>query len=145
MRGGSTHDGKKQTVEIFPNGFQMIAGNNFRRNTTLPDPDPNPLGPWPDSSQEDLAQRAIGFNCLNYQGTPEPALRRHKLPDKDFLDANCADGIRLEMQFPSQCPLCNDLQRLCSDKYEGCWNGDLDGGPSHKSHVAYPDGVQVGR
>ena len=26
----------------------------------------------------------------------------------------------------------------------GCWNGELDGGPSRKAHVAYPDGVQVG-
>ena len=117
MRGGSTHDGKTQKVEAFPNGFQMIAGSNFRRNTTIPDPDPNPLGPWPDSSQDDLAQRAIGFNCLNYHGVAEPALQRHKLPNKDFLDANCADGVRLEMQFPSPCPTAHLMKRALSNAH----------------------------
>lgn len=127
MRSGSTHDGRKQTVEAFPNGFQMIAGNNFRRNSTIPDPDPNVLGPWPAASQDELAQRAIGFNCLHYAaGNNEPTLRRHKLPDKEFLDSHCADGLRLELQFPS------------------CWNGDLDGGLTHNSHVRFPDGVSVG-
>lgn len=105
----------------------MIAGNNFRRNSTIPDPDPNKLGPWPEASQDELAQRAIGFNCLHYAtGNNEPTLGRHHLPDKAFLDSNCNDGVRLEMQFPS------------------CWNGESDGGPTHKSHVAYPDGVSVG-
>ena len=127
MNTGLTHDGKQQTVEPFPNGFQMLAGNNFNRNSSLPDPDPNPKGPWPKESQDQLAQRAIGFNCLHYNaGNNEPTLMRHKMPDKDFLDSTCTDGIRLELQFPS------------------CWNGELNGGPTHKSHVAYPDGVAVG-
>ena len=105
----------------------MLAGNTFNRNSTLPDPDPNPNGPWPKESQEQLAQRAIGFNCLHYKaGNNEPTLMRHKMPDKAFLDSTCTDGIRLELQFPS------------------CWNGQLDGGPTHNSHVAYPDGVSVG-
>ena len=105
----------------------MIAGNNSNRNSSLPDPDPKPLGPWPEESQNERAQRAIGFNCLHYAaGNDEPALMRHHLPDKAFLDSECTDGIRLEIQFPS------------------CWNGQLDGGPTHKSHVAYPDGVSVG-
>ncbi|KAL9128606.1 MAG: hypothetical protein Q9217_002740 [Psora testacea] len=124
---GLTHDGKQQTVEAFPNGFQMIAGNNFNRNPTLPNPDPKPLGPWPEESQFQRSQRAIGFNCLHYAaGNNEPALTRHHMPDKAFLDSTCTDGIRLELQFPS------------------CWNGQLDGGPVHKSHVAYPDGISVG-
>ena len=105
----------------------MVAGNNFNRNSTLPNPDPNPLGPWTDESQDQRAQRAIGFNCLHYAvGNDERTLSRHFLPDKTFLDANCKDGVRLELQFPS------------------CWNGQLDGGPTHKSHVAYPDGVLTG-
>ena len=124
---GLTHDGKQQAVEPFPNGFQMIAGNNFNRNSTLPDPDPNPKGPWPEASQDQRAQRAIGFNCLHYAaGNDEPTLMRHKMPEKAFLDSTCTDGLRLEIAFAS------------------CWNGQLDGGPSHKAHVAYPDGVQVG-
>ena len=114
-------------MEPFPNGFQMIAGNNFNRNSSLPNPDPKPLGPWPEESQDQRAQRAIGFNCLHYAaGHDEPTLMRHQMPDKAFLDSTCTDGIRLELQFPS------------------CWNGQMDGGPVHKSHVAYPDGVSVG-
>lgn len=105
----------------------MIAGNNFKRNSSLPSPDPSPLGPWPDETQEQRAERAIGFNCLHYAaGNNEPSLYRHSLPTKDFLDVNCADGLRLEIFFPS------------------CWNGQPDGGRTHNSHVAYPDGVQAG-
>lgn len=121
-----THDGKPQKIEAFPDGFQMISGNNYNRNCSIPDPDPNPLGPWPNDSQDSLAERAIGFNCLNYKkGSDEPSLMRHHMPDKAFLDANCADGIRLELMFPS------------------CWNGQKDG-EKHKSHVAFPDGVMTG-
>ena len=126
LNGGMTHDGQTQKIEAFPEGFQMLAGNNYNRNSSLPNPDPNPLGPWPDESQDLRTQRAIGFNCLNYaKGTDEPSLMRHAMPDKGYLDANCADGIRLELMFPS------------------CWNGEKDG-EMHKSHVAYPDGVMTG-
>ena len=39
------------------------------------------------------------------------------MPDKQYLDANCADGLRLELFFPS------------------CWNGvDIDA-PDHQSHM----------
>jgi hypothetical protein len=124
---GRTSDGKLQKVEAFPKGFQMIAGTNRNRKSSIPDPDPNPLGPWPDESQDLRAERALGFNCLNYaRGSDEPSLSRHFLPDKSYLDANCADGVRLELMFPS------------------CWNGEMDGGKDHKSHVAFPDGVMVG-
>lgn len=122
-----THDGKPQKIEEFPEGFQMISGNSFNRNSSVPSPDPNPLGPWPNDSQDLLAARAVGFNCLNYKaGKDEPSLMRHFMPDKAYLDANCADGIRLELMFPS------------------CWNGETDGGHLHKSHVAFPDGVMTG-
>ncbi|KAK3077228.1 hypothetical protein LTS18_010865 [Coniosporium uncinatum] len=48
------------------------------------------------------------------------------MPDKEYLDANCANGLRLELMFPS------------------CWNGkDLDS-DDHKSHMAYPDLVMGG-
>lgn len=104
----------------------MISGSNLNRNSSLPDPDPNPLGPWPQESQELRAQRALGFNCLNYaRGSLEGSLSRHSMPEKAYLDENCADGIRLELMFPS------------------CWDGELDG-KDHKSHVAFPDGVMVG-
>ncbi|KAL8667825.1 MAG: hypothetical protein Q9202_000290 [Teloschistes flavicans] len=129
---GSTSDGKAQKVEAFPNGFQMISGDNTRRNTTLSGPDPSDfVGPFTDESNQEREQRAIGFNCMNYghNGSPaknEPTLYRHSLPEKSWLDANCPDGIRLELQFPS------------------CWNGDMDGGEKHKSHVAFPNWINGG-
>lgn len=105
----------------------MIAGTNRNRNSSLPDPDSNPLGPWVDESQGLREQRALGFNCLNYpKNIPEPTLSRHFMPEKSYLDQNCPDGLRLELMFPS------------------CWNGKLDGGSEHKAHVAFPDRVIVG-
>lgn len=108
----------------------MIAGSNYRRDYTVGDPyspDP-PQSNWAalkQTGQSDLEQRAIGFNCLNYQTTPEASLFRHYMPNKTFTDANCPDGLRLELMFPS------------------CWNGELDS-EDHKSHVAYPDLVGNG-
>lgn len=111
----------------------MIAGNSTRRTYSVANdsylvPDP-PQSFWAElnqTGQSDLAQRAIGFNCLDYSKQPEGALYRHYLPEKEYLDANCTDGVRFEIMFPS------------------CWNGkDLDS-PDHKSHVAYPDTVITG-
>jgi hypothetical protein len=48
------------------------------------------------------------------------------LPNKTFIDSNCADGLRLELMFPS------------------CWNGVALGADGNKSHVAYPDLVMEG-
>ncbi|KAI0122925.1 hypothetical protein BJ170DRAFT_118091 [Xylariales sp. AK1849] len=118
-------------VKGFPNGFRMISGNTNRRSYTLgnvsePDPDQSSWEALGQTTQADLVQRAVGFNCLDYSKTPEASLYRHFLPSKDYLDANCPDGIRLELAFPS------------------CWNGkDLDS-DDHQSHVAYPDLVQDG-
>src|SRR5262245_8120895 len=50
---------------------------------------------------------------------------RHFLPDKSYMDANCLNGIRAEIFFPS------------------CWNGENDS-PNHKDHMAYPDLVNGG-
>ncbi|KAI0471752.1 hypothetical protein GGR56DRAFT_682008 [Xylariaceae sp. FL0804] len=117
-------------VTAFPEGFRMIAGNNWRRNYTLGNPgvpDP-PQSNWlslKQTSQSDLAQRAVGYNCLDYSKTAEASLWRHYLPDKSYTDANCPDGLRLELMFPS------------------CWNGELDSS-DHQSHVAYPDLVGNG-
>jgi len=115
----------------FPKGFHMIAGNNERDTYTvgdvyLPDPEKSLWAALGQTSQTDLRQRAVGFNCLHYAKAPEGALFRHYMPDKKFLDENCRDGVRFELQFPS------------------CWNGkDLDS-PDHQSHMAYPDLVNGG-
>lgn len=113
----------------FPEGFRMVAGDQYLRNFTGPVPDP-PTSEWSvdDKTQFSLAQKALGFNCLHYgTGDDEDSLYRHTLPDKQFLDENCSDGLRLELMFPS------------------CWNGrDVDS-PDHKSHMAYPDLVKDGQ
>jgi hypothetical protein len=105
----------------------MIAGDTRRRNFTLPVPDP-PKSDWSgdQSTQYALGQKAIGFNCLNYAIAPEGSLYRHFLPDKAYLDANCTDGVRFELMFPS------------------CWNGKDVDSPNHKDHMAYPDLVMTG-
>ena len=105
----------------------MVAGNPAIRNFTGPFPD-TPLSSWNLDATDDqffLQQRALGFNCLNYAVAPEPSLYRHVLPSKDYLDANCADGLRLELAFAS------------------CGNGSIDS-TDHKSHVAYPSLVKEG-
>jgi hypothetical protein len=110
-------------ITAFPNGFEMIAGSTNLRKFDLPVPDP-PKSLWAfdtkQSSQAGLAQKALGFNCLNYAIAPEGSLYRHFMPDKAYLDANCADGVRFEIMFPS------------------CWNGKDGTSTDKKSHVAYP-------
>ncbi|EME42972.1 hypothetical protein DOTSEDRAFT_72402 [Dothistroma septosporum NZE10] len=114
-------------LEPFPEGFAMIAGDPTYRNFTGPFPDTQ-LSSWPTdpTNQFFLQQRAIGFNCLNYAKDPEASLYRHEFPAKSYMDVNCADGLRMEMAFPS-----------CGKK------GVLDS-TDHKSHVAYPSLVKEG-
>jgi len=45
---------------------------------------------------------------------------------KSFLDANCPQGLRLELQFPS------------------CWDGKSLDSPDHKSHILYPNLMKTG-
>ncbi|KAK4043458.1 hypothetical protein C8A01DRAFT_43585 [Parachaetomium inaequale] len=120
-------------IKAFPNNFRMIAGDSSRRNYSvggldflLPDPPKSNWASMGQTNQADLRQRAIGFNCLNYDTDPEPTLYRHYMPDKAFLDAKCKHGVRFELSFPS------------------CWNGKDTSSPDHKSHVAYPDTVLNG-
>ncbi|KAH7000836.1 hypothetical protein B0J12DRAFT_756345 [Macrophomina phaseolina] len=76
-----------------PPYFSMVAGNSTRRSFTA--------SQFDSLSQDSLSQRAIGFNCLNYSAPAEPSLARHYLPPKSFTDAQCLDGLRLELMFPS--------------------------------------------
>jgi hypothetical protein len=101
----------------------MVSGDTFRRKYTAGnykerDPPPSQWKALGQDTQEILAQRAIGFSCLNQN--MESALTRHYLPDKAYLDANCSWGLRTEVAFPQ------------------CWNGkDLDS-KNHADHVAFP-------
>ncbi|KAF2859727.1 hypothetical protein K470DRAFT_277476 [Piedraia hortae CBS 480.64] len=113
-------------VTAFPEGFQMIAGDKNARSFDGQFPD-EPLSYWPSdpSDQKFLQQRALGFNCLDYSKAPEASLYRHKMPTKEYMDANCPDGLRIELAFPS------------------CGNGEKDS-DDHRSHVRYPSLVKTG-
>jgi hypothetical protein len=115
-------------IKPFPEGFEVLAGDSRLRNFSGPVPDP-PTSAWTldDMSQESLAQKSLGFNCMNYNRAPEGSRYRHFLPDKEFLDANCDNGIRAEIFFPS------------------CWNGKDVKSDDHKSHVAYPNLIDGGK
>ncbi|CAG7565647.1 unnamed protein product [Fusarium equiseti] len=119
-------------ITAFPPDFRMLSGTNERRTYSFgdpskPDPEKSTWQALGQTSQSDLEERALGFNCLNYDKTPEGTLYRHYMPDKAYLDANCKDGIRLEIMFPS------------------CWKGgDAVDSDSHKDHVAFPDLVMTG-
>ena len=105
----------------------MIAGDTNQRDFKYPVPDID-QSHWnvaPYNTQDFLRQAAIGFNCLDYSKAPEGSLYRHSLPDKAFLDANCKDGVRFELMFPS------------------CWNGKPTPADK-KSHMAYPNTVMTG-
>jgi hypothetical protein len=115
-----------KNIQPFPEGFQVVAGTPSLRNFSGPFPDAE-LSSWPTvpNDQFFLQQRAIGFNCLNYARDPEPSLYRHTLPTKEYMDANCKDGLRLEFAFPS------------------CGNGKATS-DDNRSHMKYPSLVKEG-
>lgn len=115
-------------IQPFPEGFEVLAGDTRLRNFSGPVPDP-PTSSWgpEDMTQVALGQKSLGFNCLNYNRAPEGSRYRHFMPDKEYMDANCADGIRAEIFFPS------------------CWNGKDVKSDDHKSHVAYPNLIDGGK
>lgn len=103
-------------INPFPPGFRVVAGDTNQRSDNV----------GSETSQKALALKGLGFNCLNYNAPAEDSLKYHHLRDKTFLDANCPQGVRFELTFPS------------------CWNGkDLDS-ENHQDHVAYPDGSRSG-
>lgn len=110
----------------------MLSGSSDRRTYTAgdpsqPDPEKSTWASLGETDQDTLAQRALGFNCLNYDIDPEGTLYRHYLPDKAYLDAHCTDGVRFEIMFPS------------------CWKGgDATDSDNHKDHMAFPDLVMTG-
>jgi hypothetical protein len=62
----------------FPPGFRMIAGDAGKRNAFVPPPDiPQSLWGPDEKTPKALAEKAIGFNCLNSGGSAEGSLTRH--------------------------------------------------------------------
>lgn len=119
---------KNAQYSVFPKGLKMISGDTNKRKWVgpWPVPDQSDWGP-DDTTQEALASKALGFNCMNYvTGKDEPTFGYPYLREKSFLDANCPDGIRAEILFPS------------------CWDGKNLDSDDHKSHVAFPSLIQDG-
>jgi hypothetical protein len=118
-----------ENITAFPKYFEMISGDTNQRNFSnypVPDIDKSNWNVAPYNTQAFLRQAALGFNCLNYAKAAEPSLYRHFLPDKAYLDANCAQGVRFELAFPS------------------CWNGKDTTSKDKKSHVAFPSETITG-
>lgn len=117
-----------EEIKSFPEGFGMIAGDNERTDfpTNLLYEKPKSEWAGDDVSQKNLEAKALGFNCMNYANPPEGTLMRHQMPSKEYLDANCANGVRLELFFPS------------------CWNGKDATVPDNKAHVRFPSTVNGG-
>ncbi|KAF2865754.1 hypothetical protein BDV95DRAFT_612332 [Massariosphaeria phaeospora] len=117
-------------LKAFPEGFQMLAGDTRLRNFTGVVPDP-PTSAWgkDDLTEHALGQKSIGMNCLDYfSGRPNEASRgRHFLPDKDYLETNCKNGIRAEIFFPS------------------CWDGKNADTDNHRDHMRYPTLIDGGK
>jgi hypothetical protein len=114
-------------IKAFPAGFRMLAGDSRLRNFSGPVPDKEKsLWDDEDTTQLALGQKALGFNCLNYKKQPEASMYRHFLPDKAYIDANCDDGIRAEIFFPS------------------CWDNNRTDSENHHDHVRYPNLVNGG-
>ena len=80
-------------LQAFPEGFRMIAGDAMKRNFT-----------------GGFDAQAVQFVCLGLPAS-DPNAQINKLPD-----VNCADGLRVQVYFPS------------------CWDGVNLDSPDHKSH-----------
>jgi len=121
--------GQVADLKPFPSGFRMIAGDPDLRNFTWPDVQKslwtvkNPDGSPGSGSQEAMRQKAVGFNCLNYDEPTTGALSLQAFPDNT---KRCKDGLRAEVFFPS------------------CWNGQDVDTDDHRSHMAYPTTLDDG-
>lgn len=106
----------------------MVAGTSAKRTWKGPWPVPDQSNWGPnDTTQDALAEKGLGFNCLNYpSGKNEGFMSYPYLREKSFIDEHCVDGVRAELMFPS------------------CWDGKNLDSEDHKSHVAYPNLIQDG-
>ncbi|KAI5799320.1 hypothetical protein DFH27DRAFT_591416 [Peziza echinospora] len=112
-----------ENVVAVPAGLRMLAGDPTLRSFNFREIEKS-LWTDADRTQDALAQKAIGYNCLNYNAPAEAALGLRAFPDNM---GRCKDGLRAEVFFPS------------------CWDGKNLDSADHKSHMAYPslmdDGV----
>ena len=81
--------GSGETMEPFPQGLRMLAGDYKKR-----------------TGSESFEDQAINYKCLDYSGTPTDS--------KGFPDHDCANGVRAEVTYPS----CWDGQNLDSSDHK---------------------------
>ena len=100
--------GAGETVESFPNGLRMFAG----------DPNKRTLG-------TDNESKAINYKCLDYSGTPTDSA--------GFPDHDCPNGFRAEVTYPS----CWDGKNLDSSDHKSHMaypTASFEGGSCPSSH-----------
>ncbi|KAH9023107.1 hypothetical protein EDB85DRAFT_1871009, partial [Lactarius pseudohatsudake] len=94
-----------ETVEVFPDGLRMVAGNPYLRSKPVGTPE----------------AKAITWKCIDYNGPDRPET-------SGFVNnGNCPGSLRAQIFFPA------------------CWDGVNLDSADHKSHMAYPDGVDNGQ
>ena len=103
-------------VTAVPAGLRMLAGDPFLRSFPYRTIEKS-LWQAQDMTEEALRQKAVGFNCLNYNEPANAALGLRAMP-QDL--SKCKDGLRAEVFFPS------------------CWDGRRLDAPDHKDHMRYP-------
>jgi uncharacterized protein DUF1996 len=100
-------------LKAFPEGFRMIAGNPWQRNST-----------------GDFAGQAISFNCLDYTGPAVPETN-------GFPSKNCPNGLRAQVFFPS----CWDGKNLDSSDHKSHVaypaSGAYNDGPCPSTHPVH--------
>lgn len=105
-----------ENVTAAPPGLRILAGDPFLRNFPYRTIEKS-LWQAQDRTEDALRQKAVGFNCLNYDEPANAALGLRAIPDDP---SKCKDGLRAEVFFPS------------------CWDGKRVDSPDHKDHMRYP-------
>lgn len=103
-------------VTAIPPGLRMLAGDPFLRSFPYRTIEKS-LWQEQDRTEDALRQKAVGFNCLNYNEPANAALGLRAMPEDP---SKCKDGLRAEVFFPS------------------CWDGKRVDAPDHKDHMRYP-------
>jgi len=100
-RGGYTGANKTNpNWQPIPKGLRMIAGDPSRRTF----------------NQSSMADQAISYVCLNYNGGAFPESNDWS----GLAKYSCKDGLRAQVFFPM------------------CWDGKNLDSPDHRSHMSYP-------
>ncbi|KAF8494105.1 hypothetical protein F5888DRAFT_1617148 [Russula emetica] len=118
------YEHKNRSFEVVPHGGMLVyyLQRNAPNETVEAFPDGLRMftgNPYLRSDPQNQESQAISWLCINYNGPAVPQT-------PGFTNTNCPDGLRAQVFFPS------------------CWDGVNLDSPDHKSHMAYPDGIDNG-